>query len=440
MTAKPQGKASESSDTIIVAPDALKTPMRASAIDLLSSVFSLICHSVDLLVFMPRAIYESGIILSLVQIVLFAIAGYHTNTVLTRCAKIHKVESMVDLIDKIFTRTKIIFLVIFMVYVIGNIILDQIFLIRNLVDLYAYLANKSYYVTMDVKFMGLYITILINILLLPSFFFKTLERIKLFSVFAVMTTFCVVSLIVISFVFPEIVEIPSAGINWEEVQLFNIYKLPNAFAFYMISFVTHDISIDMCSELKPNTAFNRKRLFKYTFTILAVVFSLVSICGYLTLYDKEGFDDMENYFLFILVGLDKKLPLVLISNCMLTSAFLFNCMLNLIPLTKFIDEYMARKLILHYDENEVRHKTLLLKLCIMLSSFILIVLVVWFRLDVETILNEISNVTLPWIFFMIPLASYFITFQKQEKLNKNLFNLLGAFIGLIAFLCVFDTM
>jgi len=333
----------------------------------------------------------------------------------------------------------VIFLVVFMAYVIGNIILDQIFLVRNLVDLYAYLVNKSHIITGDVKLMGVYITIFINILLLPSLFFKTLERIKIFSIFAMITTFCVVSFIVFVYLFPELIELRSYEIDWQSIQYFDIYKVPNAFAFYMISFTIHDISIDMCSELQSNTSFNRKRLFRYTFTILAVIFSLVSVCGYLTLYDKEGFDDMENYFLFLLVGMDKKLPLVLITNCMLIFAFLFDCMLNLIPLTSFIDEYMARKLILVFPEHRVRQKTLALKLIIVAFNFTLIVLVVWLRWDVETVLNGISNLTLPWIFFMLPLTSYFITYEKRENLDRRLFIILGAFICLIGLLCIFDT-
>jgi len=288
--------------------------------------------------------------------------------------------------------------------------------------------------------MGVYITIFVNILLLPSLFYKTLERIKFFSIFAILTTFCVVSFVVLAFLFPALIELPSYGVDWSQVRYFNIYKLPNAFAFYMISFAIQDISIDICTELKPNTAYNRKKLFKYTFTTMSIVFALVSFFGYLTLYDKKGFDDMDNYFLFILVGLDKRVPLVLVGNYMLTFAFLFDCMLNLIPLTKFIDEYVARKLALVYDEPEVKKNTLLLKLFIMALSFTSIVLVVWFRLDVETILNAISNITLPWIFFMLPLTSYFVTYEKKDKLNKRVFVLLGAFIGVIGLLCLFDTM
>lgn len=433
-------KSIEVFESTIISTDVPHKKTQASTLDLLSSIFSLVCHSVELLIFMPRAIHESGIFLSLIQIVLFALAGYHTNKVLTRCAKVHQADSMVDLIDRIFDKTKIAFMVIFMIYVLGNIILDQIFLIRNLLDLYAYLINKSHIINTDIKLMGVYITIFVNIFLLPSLFFKTLERIKFFSVFAVLTTFFVVSFIAMAFVFPELVELPSYAIDWHQINLFNIYKVPNAFAFYMISFTIQDISIDICSELQPNTAYNRKKLFKYTFTILAIVSIMISFFGYLTLYDKEGFDDMDNYFLFILVGLNKKVPLVLISNYMLTFAFLFDCMLNLIPLTKFIDEYVARKLILIYNDQEVRQKTLVIKLMIMAISFTMIVLVVWFRLDVETVLNAISNITLPWIFFMIPLASYFVTYEKKEKLDRRLFVMLGALVGLIGLLCLCDTM
>lgn len=205
----------------------------------------------------------------------------------------------------------------------------------------------------------------------------------------------------------------------------------------MISFAIQDISIDICSELQPNSAHKRKKLFKYTFVIIAIVFSMISLCGYLTLYDKEGFEDIENYFLFILAGLHKKVPLVLVSSYILMFAFLFDCMLNLIPLTKFIDEYVARKLAENFGEREVHQKTLMLKLSFMTTSFSLIVLVVWFSLDIQTLLNALSNFTLPWVFFILPLASYFVTFEKREYLNRRLFVGIGACFVLLGLMSLF---
>lgn len=433
-------KTVDAMETVTMSSNEPKTQIRSSRVDLYSSVFSLVCHSVQLVILMPRAMHESGIYLSLIQIILFAFAGYYANKILTKSAKAHHADSMVDLIDRVFERAKVSFLVIFMIYVTCNIILDQIFLIRNLVDLYVYLTNESSNHNTEVKLMGVYITIFLNILLMPSLFVKTLDRIKFFSIFAILTTTSVVCFIIVTFLFPQIIDLQAYPVSWEQIQYFNIYRTPNVYAFYMISFTVQDISIDMCSELQPNTSYNRKKLLKYSFVIMAIVFSLVSLCGYLTLYGKEGFDDMDNYFLFILVHLDKRIPLVLITNYILTVAFLFDCMLNLIPLTKFIDEYVARKLAQVYDDQEVRKKTLFLKLLAMALSFTLIVLVVWFDIDIETLLNQISNVTLPWVFFMLPIASYFVTYEKKHKLNRNLYGIVASSMVIISFLCYFDTM
>lgn len=367
--------------------------------NLLESFFSLVSRNNEILI-MPKMVFDCGLVGSLIVLLGVAILAYITNMSLCHCAKKTNSSSLMELNSKIFPKSVTIFNIFFITFLIGNIICNQALIAETLSLTLSFIYGESVWAN------RLVLTLIISSFPLFFIFSKTVYKIKFLSNFAMIAFYLGVFVIVKNYFYP-LPLLPHIIINEnQQINFWNFKGILSNIGIYFLSFTLHDVLIDFSSELKPQTIKRTRTLLVSIIGTILVNFIICSFFGYMALYKDTSSSSMDNFISYILLTRDHSDSLIVWTNYIVSLNFLFDCLISIIPISKFIDSLFTDSNESRFSLSSIPYKANALKIFFVAWIALINIAVVLLKLDVQGVFEMISSISVIPIFIGFPLLWY----------------------------------
>ena len=417
---KMNNDSSESSFDTVIVPDqdeiGSEVPEKSSSVlNTIESIFSLVCRNNEIII-MPKIMADCGFIGGTVMFVAISVMSFLASYGLCKCAQKLKVKSIIDLCLKVFPQGSYLFNSFLMTLMIGAIVCSQLLIVDTMAEMLKIttihsLISNSYFMIAA-----------LNACMLFFSYSKTLQKIKVFSNVASIGYILAVGMMVFHYFSPFYNQNIKSNPIEKEVVLWSTKGIISNIGLMVFSFTIQDVIIDFDAEIKPQNPSNSK---KFTTMILIGVFSSYYLCGFFgylaILRDPEG-PDQENFLRYLISINNGSSSWLILANLTICINLLFDSLVSLIPITDFIDMYWLNSNSIMNKENEsdkdISYRNLFIKFIFSLLVAGLLVIIVFFKLDVQAVHEIMSSLCIIPISVVFPLYFYNICFpQSMSKLT-----------------------
>ena len=406
-----------------------------STFNYIESCFSMICRNNEILI-MPKVISDCGLIGGLVALTIISLITFFITYGLCKSAQKFEAKSIMELCLKVFPRGSFAFNSFLLTLMVSSIvcsqtlvveIISEIFKMRNVISI----LSNSYI-----------IIAVLNICMLFFSYSKTLHRVKIFSNIAFVCYFFAMVMIAIHYFIPFYSEDIKPEPNAKEVVMWNGKGILSNIGLLLFSFTVQDVIIDFDSEIKPQSN-EKSRNFTFFICIgMLINYIFSGLLGYFSILRDPVGNDQENYLRYLIHINKGTSKLLIISNLMVCLNLLFDSVVCLIPITKFIDIFLLKSnqntQTTEDTQPENSTKSHIIKVIIAFFIAGLLVFIVYFNLDIQGVYEITSSICIIPITIAFPLYFYSICFP--ESFSKSaLFILMGITLllwGLTALGCI----
>lgn len=383
---------------------------KSSTFNYIESCFSMICRNNEILI-MPKVISDCGLVGGLATLVIISFITFFVSYGLCKSAQKYKVKSIIELCLKVFPRGSFAFNSFLLTLMVSSILCSQLLVVDIISEIFR-IKNVN-----SILSNSYIIIAVLNICMLFFSYSKTLHRVKVFSNIAFACYIFAMLMIAIHYFTPFYGKDIKPEPNANEVVMWNANGILSNIGLLLFSFTVQDVIIDFDSEIKPQSN-ERSRKFTFFITLgMLINYTFAGLLGYLSILRDPVGNDQENYLRYLIHINNGTSKLLILSNLMVCLNLLFDSVVCLIPITKFIDIFLLRSnrniRSVEDTEDENSTKSHIIKVSIALLIAGLLILIVYFDLDVQGVYEITGSICIIPITIAFPLYFYSICFPES---------------------------
>lgn len=320
-------------------------PSSAKPSNFLSSLTTLLTSTLGItILLMPKLFHQGGILFCSIQIIIMGLAIYLSSSMLVSVASASKSHSYFETITNVAGPFKSIAYCFYLLLLTGNILVYHAFVLKNLIPMIGSLLDLELIQgSPPAIILGVLLTLTCHFLILPFLFSRKLRIVKKISFLCSIAVIFSVFIIISAFFRPDLFDLPDLPVNWKYI---NYYKFDGLFVctgYYLLSFTFQQILIEVTSELTPSNPFNIDMLIFVNCVLSSFLYIVVSFAGYLSVYNEQKLDGMNNYLTYVIIELNNRNPWLYVTNILVLLNVTFANILNYIPAIKCLNSLLSFK-------------------------------------------------------------------------------------------------
>ena len=403
----------------------LNDPSRPeSGSNIFSSTLTLFANTIGItLLLMPKLYNTLGIILGLIVLIVTAAVNFFTTHILARVADTVDAKSYHEVAFRLLSfRTPFNFF--YFSLMIGNIICYHIFVLSSLMTTLEIVFPHQHNTALKLSLQFL-MTGITNLMVLPFLYSKNLGRIRRLTKFASAAIVLGAQVIIIAYFFPELLGLETKSFPWATYDMFNPKGLYVSFGFILLSFCNHLVVVELNHEIRPKTACASKRICLMNVVLSILTYFSISLCGYLTMWDHQDINKMDNYLVFVLKHTHRPSSSIHLFSLLVLSGVAMANVTNYIPLIRYISfrnclVYTGEegRTMTASEEVEASIRTKETTTSIFFLIWAMTTTVFLLNFNVDFVFNAVSAISAPMICIILP-AFFGLRAFKMRKLQLS---------------------
>ena len=432
-----------------------------SSSNYISSITTLLNNTIGItILLMPKLFYISGIIFGTIQLLIISLVHFISAYMLCWAGNIFGLKSYFEIGEKIFKgKKKYIVHFFYLSMLIGTILCYQTFVLKSLGEtarhlFFPQLEQHSFHYTA----LNLFICVVTNIMILPFLFITQLKRLKILMKMCTCAIFASVFMIIIIYLFPDIISLKIIPAVEKDISYFRFEGIYTSLGVYMLSYCYHLIVVDVNYEVRPKNSRTSKIVILSNSLLAFTLYFIVSLLGYLTVYEeKKKLRSLDNFLVFLIVAKNNNSFLLHLTSILITISVLFGNIMNYVPLIRFInsklnfvDTTLSSKILKdlnlessqneyeltneEYEANYMRVYRFIV-ICIFLVILLLVSSIIIFNIRLDVVFNLVSAICTAPVCIILPSIFYLFLLRRDYFKNTGGLDYLSVyFVMIVGFL------
>ena len=295
--------------------------------------------------FMPKLLLETGVGLGMGVLLTSCFLSYFTCSFLCEAARRLKVNSYPLLTQKLLGKMAFIVDIFYVLYLFGIIVSNQTFVCKSMtgslqkIFLPGVEKNSKTYLNLSVA-----VIFMTNLAILPFVVSRNLNNLKALSKFTIIGFTLALLTIIGTYMMPSFFGFSIDPLNIEKLSLARWNGLKTTYGMYLLSTANHLVIIDINAELRPKRRSLSKRLLFANNLFCFIIYGLISIYGFLALYQNPRLEKLNSYFLFFLEHKNLDQYFLRTAHFLLIVSIMFSNIFMYVPLIKYFNSMVVSEM------------------------------------------------------------------------------------------------